>query len=310
MLKKVMLKIRDLLIVAAIPGSIYMIFFLIKPERFGSAGSMFLLLQQSIIPTIASMGLLFIIYMGLFDFSIGAILVMSSLVGLTLSNYLGYPGFILGCVITAIVFEVINATLYTFLKIPSLIVTVGTMMIFETAGTYVSKTNVQLPQAYSAFGRFPANLILGLVVLVIAYIILDRTRFGIYVKAIGYSEVMAKSMGVNPVKIKFYGFIVCGFFVGLGAVALSSYIGSMVPQLGMNSMLRVFVPFIGCFIGITLKKFINVIIGTLIGQFTLNMITMGLIMLRIDATIQNFIVGLMLIILIAIASIRKTEVVK
>jgi ribose transport system permease protein len=310
MLKKIILKIRDLLIVASIPGSIYLVFFLMRPERFGSADSMFLLLQQSIIPTMSSLGLLFILYMGLFDFSIGAILVLSSLVGLTLSYFVGYPGYILGCILTAIFFEAINATLYTLLKVPSLIVTVGTMMIFETVGTYVSKTDVQLPRVYSAFGRFPANIILGFIAIVIAYIILDRTRFGVYVKAIGRSEIMAKNMGVNPVKIKFYGFLVCGFFVGLGAIVLSSYIGAMVPKLGMTSLMRVFVPVIGCFIGITLRKFINVVIGTLVGQFTLNMITMGLIMLRVDAAIQNFIVGLMLIIIIAIMSFRKTEVVK
>mgnify|MGYP001188765110 CR=1 FL=1 len=117
-------------------------------------------------------------------------------------------------------------------------------------------------------------------------------------------------MGVNPAKIKFYGFLTCGFFVGMGAISLSSYIGSMVPQMTMNSLMRVFVPVIGCFIGITLKNYCNVVIGTLVGEFTLNMITMGLIMLRVDAAIQNSIVGLLLIALVAITSIKKNEIVK
>jgi len=310
MMKNLMRVLLNMLIVAAIPGFIYLVFLLLKPERFGSLESMFLLLQQSIVPTIASMGLLFILYMGLFDFSIGAILVMSSLIGLTFTHIYGYPGYILGCIITAVLLELINATLYTVLKIPSLIVTVGTMMMFEAVGTFIVPTDVQLPYAYSAFGRYPANLILGLISLVIAYILLDRTRYGIYVKAIGRHEIVAKRMGVNPAKIKFYGFLTCGFFVGMGAISLSSYIGSMVPQMTMNSLMRVFVPVIGCFIGITLKNYCNVVIGTLVGQFTLNMITMGLIMLRVDAAIQNSIVGLLLIALVAITSIKKTEIVK
>jgi ribose transport system permease protein len=309
-MKKLMLRLLKVLCVVAIPGSVYLLFLLLKPERFGSLESMFLVLQQSIVPTIASMGLLFILYMGLFDFSIGAILVMSSLVGLTFTQTYGYPGYILGCIITAVLLELVNATFYTIFKIPSLIVTVGTMMIFEAVGTFIVPTYVQLPYEYSAFGRYPANLILGLFSLVATYIILDRTRYGLYVKAIGKYEIAAKRMGVNPAKIKFYGFLVCGFFIGLGAISLSSYIGSMVPQITMNSLMRVFVPVIGCFIGITLKNYCNVVIGTLIGQFTLNMITMGLIILRVDAAIQNSIVGLLLIMLIAITSIKKTEIVK
>ena len=71
MLKKIIQKLANVLIVLAIPGVFYLLFFLLKPERFGSADSMLLLLQQSVIPTIASLGLLFILSMGLFDFSIG-----------------------------------------------------------------------------------------------------------------------------------------------------------------------------------------------------------------------------------------------
>ena len=197
MMKNLIRKLLNVIIVVAIPGSTYLVFLLLKPERFGSLGSMFLLLQQSIVPTIASMGLLFILYMGLFDFSIGAILVMSSLIGLTFTHIYGYPGYILGCIITAVLLELVNATLYTILKIPSLIVTVGTMMIFEAVGTFIVPTDVQLPYEYSAFGRYPANLILGFISLVMTYIILDRTRYGLYVKAIGRYEIAAERMGVS-----------------------------------------------------------------------------------------------------------------
>jgi ribose transport system permease protein len=118
-------------------------------------------------------------------------------------------------------------------------------------------------------------------------------------------------MGVNPAKIKFYGFLMCGFFVGFGAVSLCSFNGGMVAQIGMNSMMRVFTPMIGCFIGITLKKYCNVMVGIFIGQFILSMITLGLITLKVDVAVQNFLTGLFLIVLVALSAInKKNEVVK
>jgi len=311
MTKKFNQKLKNAMIMTAIPLLMYLVFFVLQPERFGSLGSIFLLIQQSLVPTITSMGLLYIIVMGLFDFSIGAILVMSSLVGLTFVQNFGYAGLILGCLITAVFLEFVNALLYTVLKIPSLIITVGTLMIFEAAGSFVAPEDLWMPEAFGAFGRFPANIILGVIVLVIAYFIMNRTRFGTYVQAIGQSETIAKSMGVNPAKIKFYGFLMCGFFVGLGSVSLCSFNGGMVAQIGMNSMMRVFTPMIGCFIGITLKKYCNVMVGIFIGQFILSMITMGLIALKVDVAIQNVLTGLFLIVLVALSAInKKNEIVK
>ncbi len=311
MTKNISQKLKNVMVVTSIPLSIYMVFYILQPERFGSLGGIFLLIQQSFVPTITSMGLLYIIVMGLFDFSIGAILVMSSLVGLSLVQNYGYAGLILGCVITAVALQLVNAVLYSLLKIPSLIVTVGTLMIFEALGSFVAPADLWIPAEYGAFGRFPANVILGILVVVFAYFIMYRTRFGIYVQAIGQSETIARSMGVNPAKIKFYGFIMCGFFVGLGAVSLCSFNGGMVAQIGMNSMMRVFTPMIGCFIGITLKKYCNVMVGIFIGQFILSMITLGLITLKVDVAIQNFLTGLFLIVLVALSAInKKNEVVK
>ena len=309
MSNNLLIKLKHALVVAVIPVTIYLVFLLLQPERFGSLDSIFLLVQQAFVPTIASIGLYFIITMGLFDFSIGAILVMSSLVGLVLVQDYGYPGFILGCIVTAVMLQAVNALLYTFLRIPSLIVTVGTMMIFEAVGSFIAPTDLWIPAEYGHFGRFPANIILGIAVVILAYFIMNRTRIGVYMQAIGQSETIAKNMGVDPVKIKFFGFLLCGFFVGLGAMALCSFNGGMVAQIDMSSMMRVFTPVIGCFIGITLKKICNVMIGIFIGQFIVSMITLGLMTLKVDVSIQNFITGAFLIFLVAISASKKKDVI-
>ena len=260
MTKNLLRDLKNLGIVLLLPALFYLFFFLLNPTRFGNVESMFLLLQQSIVPTITSMGLFYIIVMGLFDFSIGSILVMSAMVGLKLSTNYGYVGLILGCLITAVLLEATNGALFSFLKIPSLIITVGMLLIYEPVASFLTPIELWMPAEVDAFGRFPMNMILGIFILLIAYFIYNRTRFGIYAQAIGQSEIISQHMGVSPARIKFLGFVMCGFFVGFGALALCSFMGGMVPQIGMASMSRVFTPMIGCFIGITLKKYCNVML--------------------------------------------------
>jgi ribose transport system permease protein len=173
----------------------------------------------------------------------------------------------------------------------------------------VTPSDLWIPAGVGGFGRFPANVILGLLVLLIAYFIMSRTRFGTYVQAIGQSEIISQHMGISPARIKFLGFVMCGFFVGLGALSLCSFNGGMVPQIGMASMARVFTPMIGCFIGITLKKYCNVMLGIFIGQFILSMITLGLITLRIDVSIQQFITGSFMILLVALSVANKKDII-
>jgi ribose transport system permease protein len=182
-------------------------------------------------------------------------------------------------------------------------------MIFEPLASFVTESDLWIPAGVDGFGRFPANVILGVAVLLIAYFIMSRTRFGTYVQAIGQSELISKHMGISPTRIKFLGFTMCGFFVGLGALSLTSFNGGMVPQIGMASMARVFTPMIGCFIGITLKKYCNVMLGIFIGQFILSMITLGLMTLRIDVSIQQFITGSFMILLVAISAANKKDLI-
>jgi ribose transport system permease protein len=137
MTKNWLIDLKNLGVVLLIPAGFYLFFFLLNPTRFGNAESMFLIFQQSLVPTITSLGLLYIIVMGLFDFSIGSILVLAALVGLKYSFLYGYMGLILGCLITAILLEAFNGVLFSFLKIPSLIITVGTLLIYEPIGSFV-----------------------------------------------------------------------------------------------------------------------------------------------------------------------------
>jgi len=305
--------LRKILIVLILPCSVYALFYILQPNRFGSLQTLYIMFQQAFLPSISAWGLCFVMTLGLYDLSIGAIIIFSAIVGtnlaLTIGSGLGYIGLFIGCLSTAVVLEFINATGYTVLKIPSMIVTIGLMILYETAANFMG--NAVLPYELSIFGRAPYNIFLGIMTLIIAYLLYNRTQIGMQIKAVGGSEIIAKNAGVNVQRVKMYGFLLCGVFLGIASFMSVSYGGVIIPSTRMSSILRLFPPLMGYFIGIALKKVCNIIIGVFVGEMVIIMVVTGMVTMGVPTTYQQVITGLFLLAVVGIAiRVKKAEVVK
>lgn len=279
------------------------IFKILSPENFGSLEKMSYYLQSSIIYSVGACGFYFIVVMGLFDFSIGANVVLSAIVGVTLSKQYGYAGLLIGCIGCGIIIGLINGFLYVKLKIPSMIVTVGLMLIYESLAHFVAKGQKQsLDKALQAFGQAPGNIILALGVFLLASFILKYTKIGTYCYAIGSNEHMAKNMGINIDKYKVIGFVLLHFFVGIMAILSVSYGTSMTAITGMGSMARNFTPLMGCFFGVAFRKYGSPIVAIIIGELIIAIIFNGFVALGAPTTIQNVITGAALLIIVAMTA--------
>ena len=72
------------------------VFKIITPENFGSTSALVNYFLSSIIYSVGGCGLFFIVVMGMFDFSIGANVILSSIVGVIASTYFNYPKLLIG----------------------------------------------------------------------------------------------------------------------------------------------------------------------------------------------------------------------
>jgi ribose transport system permease protein len=306
-------KAKGYSILAVMIIATYLIFKIMQPARFGSPDSMFILVQQSFLQSVAACGFYFILTMGMFDFSIGANIILSAIVGCLLSTVFGYAGLLFGGIAVGAVLGLANGILYTRLKIPSIIITVGLLIIYECIGTYVCGGSVlTLDPVLRELGRAPYNVIISVIAFVLAYFLLRYTKVGVYISAIGSNETIAKNMGVNIDRYKTIGFMLCGLFAGIMSVVVLSYGSSVAPAINMNSMARNFTPIMGCFIGIALRKYVNPILAIIVGEFVISMIVNGLMTNGIDATLQDVVVGFTLLIIVGLTSVtsKKYEVVK
>ena len=244
------------LILLAMVLFFYAVFKILTPGNFGSPANLYSYLQSSIIYSVGGCGLYFIVVMGLFDFAVGANIVLSSIVGVILSQKFGYAGFIIGCLGCGTLIGFLIGTLYNQLNVPSMIVTVGLMLILECVAVIVAGGVKQtLPEELRFFSGAPGNIILAGLAFLLMFFILNYTKIGTYCNAIGSNEFTAKNMGISVKKYKLIGFILLHFFVGIMAILTVSYGTTMTALTGMSTMSRNFQPLMGTFFGVAFRKY-------------------------------------------------------
>ena len=115
----------------AIPLCLFAVMLLAFQEiTLGNVPSLF---KQSLFPTVLSCGLMFNFACGNWDLAIGAEAVLSAILAgrLAVSANLGVPGIIIGCVLVGACCGAITGTIFYITKVPTIIVTVGLLFIYE-----------------------------------------------------------------------------------------------------------------------------------------------------------------------------------
>ena len=290
------------------------IFKVLTPNNFGSPKNLLSYFEASLLAAVGAVGFYFVMVMGMFDFSIGANIMLSAIVGCVFATRfgMGYAGLIIGSILTGALVGFLNGFFYIKLRIPSMIVTTGLALIYESLASYIAgPQSAALPSNLRAFGSMPGNLILAVIAFIVAYMLLNYTKIGTYTYAIGSNEFVAKNMGINVNKYKRLAFIISGAFFGVEAILTISYGSSMVAETGMLSMSRNFYPTMGCFLGLAMKKYGIPIPAIIIGEFFLQIIYYGFVALGAPTAVNDVISGLALLIIVTLTTkVSKGEIVK
>jgi rhamnose transport system permease protein len=162
-----------------------------------------------------------LIVSGEIDLSVAAIIALAStLMGLALQYGADTPVLVLIGVGTGIACGAFNGWLVTGLKLPSIVVTIGTMSLFRGISFIIlgDQSFKGYPASFSWFGQgyvywvISFELVLFLVCAVIYWVLLQRTNFGRRVYAIGNNDVAAQFSGVRVGQTKFILFCLTGSF--------------------------------------------------------------------------------------------------
>lgn len=289
-----------------LPLAVYLIFLLLLPGGFGSWNTVYVCLIQSVVPTLIGWGMCMNMMAGAFDFSGGAVVSLSAMVGAYASWNWGIPGLVITCVVMALLLELVTGTIFTLLRIPSIVVTIGTLLVFESiTQLYHGGNNAPLAEGTGLLGKSPYIFVVCLVSGLIFHMIYEHTRFGYQVKCVGNNARVAKNIGIDARKVKFLCFLVGGIFMGIAAVAQVSYGGLASAKTNMATLELTFTPLMGVVLGIQLSQICGMAMGIFVGEFTINLITSGLIGMGLSGNYQKIVTGVALLLVLVAVSARS-----
>lgn len=288
----------NILKVIMLPVIVYLIFLVICFERFSNWNCIYTIFIQTIIPTITAYAIAYGNICGVFDFTIGSRLVISGVIGGLLAAQYGFAGMILGAIISAIVVGIITGVLNWWLKIPSLVLTMGLAMVFEIVGSKLAGHYgfVQIDNKYAIFGSSPNIVIIFLLSAVLFYFVFNHTVFSFHMRAVGSNEAVAKNSGIKTDLVKCKSFVYGSVFIGIAAILTLSQSGSVGAQTSLGSVTIMFKPLISVLLALVLQRICDLTIGIFIAQFTLNIIFIGLIAVGLPDTFQNVVLGFFLLV--------------
>ena len=192
--------------------------------------------------TLVGIGQMFVITLGPgnVDLSIPATMVLAATISIKTMD--GDPAMIpVGLALAVAVGSLVgmaNFALIRLLRIPPIIATLSSSFIFLSIAIVWNRgLRIKPPEI---LGDFPSSDVLGVplvAVLVIAlaavmHVVLDRTRFGRSVTAIGQNQRAARLSGVDVNRIRFMTYVACAVFASLAGFLLASFSGG--PALNMG----------------------------------------------------------------------------
>lgn len=253
-----------------------------------------------------------LIIAGEIDLSVAAIIALASTaMGYAAQLGIGAPGLVAIGITTGLACGAFNGLLVAGLKLPSIVVTIGTMSLFRGISYLVLGDQAfgKYPPEFAFFGQgyvfwvISFEFVLFLVMAVIFAILLHRTNFGRHVYVIGNNPHAARFSGIPVERVKFILFLLTGLMSGTAAVCLTSRLGSTRPSIAQGWELEVVTMVV--LGGVSILGGSGTIVGVVIAAFVMGLVTFGLGLLNVPGIVMSIFIGLLLIITIALPIVAR-----
>jgi len=289
----------------------------VSTDTFFKLSTIILVLRYSVFTGIMALGAVFMLSQGDIDLSVGGIY---NLVGLILLVLLkrGWPiglTVVLGLA-AGIVCGLINMSLSISLKIPMMIITLGTMNIYRGLGLvlYYGRPETTYPLNNFVFNIFGGTFggipfgVIALVILVLAlFYIFGFTRFGIHLRSIGGNLVVAKAMGIKISRTRIFSAMINGSLSAISSILTFGYLRTALPSFGNGyELIALAAAIIG---GTAIAGGSGSILGAALGALVISLIVNGIVHLGISTYWSAVVTGTILILAVAVdyTSKRKNE---
>lgn len=280
--------------------------FILRGDVFFTYNNLMNVLMNNSFIGIIALGMTLIILTGNIDLAVGSQLALSGLIGVSvLNNTESVVLAILASMGIGALTGGLTGISVTFFKIPSFIVTLGTMQIYRSFAQYFYNGGGVMATAsnasvftnisnYRLFGEIPMPIIYWLLLSILMVVFVRKTAFGRHIFAVGSNERATFLAAVNVHRVKIGVFIMSGVLVAIAGVLEAARLGSMNSASSGRSyeMDAIAAVVIG---GTAMSGGRGSIIGTVFGTLTIGIINNLMNLLGVPAFLVGAIKGFIII---------------
>jgi len=263
--------------------------------------------------TIMALPLTMVIIAGEIDLSFPSIMAIGLLVFVNVFETTGNLGLaFVACLVAGFLVGLLNGIIVVRLGIPSLVATIGTQFFWRgvvlvvTGGRPASLVPVKgtiLHQALVGrlWGYIPAQMIWTVVVAVLAWILLNRHKFGAHVYLTGDNEDSARLMGVNVDRTRVMVFAILGLAAAFAGLLASLEVNYFWVTLGEGYLMRTLASvYLG---GTSAFGGTGTILGTFVGCFIIGAIEAGTVAIGLTGFWTQLLYGLIIVLSVAMQAV-------
>jgi len=237
---------------------------------------------------------------GRFDFSIGSVALLSSVISsiITVKLGLGPVPMLLLSLVFGLLLGLVSGAIYVFVKLPPIIVSLAVALLFEgiafviTGGHGVSfVTNTRL-LAFSNSRNYILIIVLALAFMVVIF---DHTRFGYDYKALQSGQKVAVDTGIKEIPNALGCYAIAGALMGVQGFISATNNGTIQMALNFGSISPMFMGFLPMFIGGFVARFSNDKLGYMLGAVSSALISLLYVRLNVSSSTQQIISACLLV---------------
>lgn len=282
-------------------------------EHFLTWSNLLNIARQAAPIVIIGVGMTFVMATAGIDLSVGSLVALVSVLIVALFA-LGLPTImvLLAVLLVGLVLGLVNGA-FVRIGLPPFVVTLAALVsvrgiAFVISGGYATpvQDEVVLWLGRGQIGQVHVPILIAVVVALIGWVILNKTRFGLYSLAVGGREEAARAMGigVGRIKLAMYGGV--GLLAALGAIVLTGRLGNGSPNAGM--MLELDVIAATVLGGTSLFGGVATIGGTVAGALFINAVRNGLNLMGVDPYWVQVVTGWILLLAVLMNTIVNRRV--
>ena len=286
----------------------------ISTPKFMTSSNLLNLLKSNSVNAIICCGMLLAILMGEIDISVGSTVGLTGVIGAYMITNLNAPVWltVISCLAVGALVGTVNGFAVAYLQVPAFVATLATQCIGRglteiiSGGVTIRVRNA----AYTGLGNLSIGgvsiiIVYAAVILIATWVLLNKTRFGYYIYALGGNKTAARYSGVNVKKYNMLPYILIGFLCGVGGIVWSARLGSAAATLGNGfEMDAIAAVVIG---GTSMSGGVGTVGGTFIGILIIGVITNGLNLMGINSFWQGVFKVIIIMVAVVIDVFKKSR---